>query len=125
MTLIGWLEIAVFFVLILALTRPFGAYLFRVFEAPEPPLPGLTGPIERLSLRLCGVPLREGKAREQTWSEYTIALLVFSAMGLLVTYAIERLQHLLPFNPQHFGAVEPALAWNTAASFVTNTNWQS
>src|SRR5712691_11387931 len=69
--------------------------------------------------------LRRRPAREQTWPAYAFALLAFSLFGLLGTYAIERLQHVLPLNPQHLGPVEPALAFNTAASFTTNTNWQS
>ncbi|HEX2570466.1 MAG TPA: potassium-transporting ATPase subunit KdpA [Polyangia bacterium] len=121
MTLIGWFQILAFFLLILALTRPVGAYLYRVFETADPPLPRLLGPIERLCYRLSGVD----PTVEYTWLEYTAALLAFSAVGLLGTYAILRLQHLLPWNPQHFTAVEPTLAWNTAASFTTNTNWQS
>ena len=121
MTPTGWLQIAVFFVLVLALTRPLGAFLYRVFEDERRPLPRLFGPVERLLFRLCGVD----PAKEQTWREYTIAMLLFSALGLLVTYAIQRLQHLLPLNPQKLAAVAPDLAFNTAASFTTNTNWQA
>ena len=121
MTSIGWLQIAVFFLLVLALTRPLGAYLHRVFEGDRQPLPRVLGPIERLLYKLCGVDPN----REQTWREYTIAVLVFSAFGLLVTYAILRLQHLMPLNPQKLAAVAPDLAFNTAASFTTNTNWQA
>ncbi|HEY4244385.1 MAG TPA: potassium-transporting ATPase subunit KdpA [Kofleriaceae bacterium] len=116
MSALGWLQIALFFGVVLALTRPLGAYLYRVFEG-DPLLPR----VERVVLRACG--LREPK--DQTWREYTVALLVFSAVGLLVTYAIERLQGSLPANPQHLPGVAPALAWNTAASFTTNTNWQA
>ena len=83
--------------------------------------PRTLGNVERLLLRLCG--LKEPK--EQTWIQYTIAMLIFSAMGLLVTYTIQRAQGSLPFNPQHLGAVGGPLAFNTAASFTTNTNWQS
>ena len=121
MTFNGWLQILIFFLVILALTRPVGAYLYRVFETGQPPLPRLLGPIERLCYRLSGVD----PTAEHNWLEYTAALLAFSAVGLLGTYAILRLQHLLPLNPQHFGPVEPTLAWNTAVSFTTNTNWQS
>ena len=121
MTSIGWLQIAVFFVLILALTKPLGAFLHRVFEGDKRPLPRLFGPVERLLFRLCGVD----PAREQTWREYTIAMLVFSAFSLIVSYAILRLQHVLPLNPQKLGTVAPDLAFNTAASFTTNTNWQA
>jgi K+-transporting ATPase ATPase A chain len=121
MTVIGWLEAAVFGAILIALTKPLGAYLYRVFESEQPPLKRLFGPIERWTFRLCGVDPK----KEQTWVEYTVAILLFSTAGLVVTYAIQRLQQVLPFNPQHFGAVAPDLAFNTAASFTTNTNWQS
>jgi len=121
MTVIGWIEAAVFVAILIALSKPLGAYLYRVFESEQPPLKRVFGPIERWTFRLCGVDPK----KEQTWVEYTVAILLFSAAGLVVTYAIQRLQHVLPFNPQHFGAVAPDLAFNTAASFTTNTNWQA
>ncbi|WP_224240427.1 potassium-transporting ATPase subunit KdpA [Hyalangium gracile] len=121
MTVIGWLQILLFFALVLALTKPLGGYLFRVFEGERQPLPRVLGPVERLLLRLCGVDPKH----EQTWSQYTLALLAFSLGGLLITYLILRLQHVLPLNPQGLPAVGSALAFNTAASFTTNTNWQS
>jgi len=121
MTIVGWLQILVFFGVILALTRPLGAYMFRVFEGDRQPLPRTLGRVERGLLRLCG--LRAPK--EQSWVEYTVAMLMFSALGLIVTYAIQRTQGALPWNPQHLAGVPPALAFNTASSFTTNTNWQS
>jgi K+-transporting ATPase ATPase A chain len=121
MTLVGWIQIVVFALVILAVTRPLGAYLYRVYEGAQQPLPRLVGPVERGLLRLCSVDAR----REQTWVEYAFALLAFSAVSLLVTYAIQRLQHLLPWNPQHLPAVPADLAFNTAVSFTTNTNWQA
>jgi K+-transporting ATPase ATPase A chain len=121
MTAIGWAQIALFFIVVLALTKPLGAYMFRVFEGANQPLPRVLGPVERFTYRLCGVDSAAG----QTWPVYAFSLLAFSLFGMLVTYAIQRLQHLLPFNPQHLAAVEPALAFNTAASFTTNTNWQA
>ncbi len=121
MTAIGWVQIALFAGLVAAITSPLGGYLHRVFEGDRRPLPRLLGPAERLLLRACGVE----EAREQTWGEYAFALLAFSAFGVIGTYLILRLQHALPLNPQHFPAVEPALAFNTATSFVTNTNWQA
>lgn len=121
MTAIGWLQILLYSALILAITKPLGIYLYRVFEGDRRPLARVFAPIERVALRLCGVDPRLG----QTWTQYTGALLAFSALGLLVTYAIQRMQHLLPFNPQGFAPVGPELAFNTAASFTTNTNWQS
>jgi potassium-transporting ATPase potassium-binding subunit len=117
----GWFQVGLFLLVIVALVRPLGIYLYRVFESERPPLPRVFGPVERRVLRLCGVRPQA----EQTWAQYTVALLLFSAVGLLVTYAIERLQHVLPLNPQHLGPVPADLAFNTAASFVTNTNWQS
>jgi K+-transporting ATPase ATPase A chain len=120
MTLVGWIQIIVFSVLILAVTKPLGIYMYRVFEGDKQPLPKVFGPIERISYRAMGVD----PAREQTWVEYTIALLAFSALGVLVTYAIQRLQAHLPLNPQGMSGVAPELAFNTAVSFTTNTNWQ-
>ncbi len=121
MTRTGWLQIAAFFLVVLAITPPLGGYLHRVFEGERRPLPGLLGPVERLLLRLCGV---RGEAR-QSWRGYTGALLVFSALGVLGTYLLQRLQHLLPLNPQQLGPPTAHLAFNTAVSFVSNTNWQS
>jgi K+-transporting ATPase ATPase A chain len=121
MTLQGWIQILAFSLAILALTRPLGTYMFCVFEGGRQPLPRFFGPIERTLYRLCGVDPDE----EQGWKEYTLALLLFSAVGLAVTYGIERFQHLLPLNPQNLPPVPPALAFNTAASFTTNTNWQA
>jgi K+-transporting ATPase ATPase A chain len=121
MTLIGWVQILVYALAIAALTKPLGLYMYRAFEGDRKPLPRVFGPIERVAYRLCGVDPRV----EQTWQQYTLALLVFSAIGLLVTYGLERLQDVLPLNPQALPAVGPELAFNTAASFTTNTNWQS
>jgi potassium-transporting ATPase potassium-binding subunit len=114
MTAIGWAQILIFFGVVVAVTRPLGALMHRALEVG-----GLPG--EALLFKLCGVDPK----KEQTWREYAAALLVFSAVSLLVTYAIERLQGALPLNPPGFGAVEPTLAFNTAVSFTTNTNWQS
>ena len=121
MTSIGWIQIVVYGLVILALTKPLGLYLYRVFETRRRPLPALLGRIERFLCRLCGVDPQV----EQSWKQYTFSLLAFSLFGMLVTYLIERLQHVLPLNPQNFAAVPPDLAFNTAASFTTNTNWQS
>jgi potassium-transporting ATPase potassium-binding subunit len=121
MSLNGWLQIVVYSFIILAVTKPLGIYLYRVLEGPERPWPRVFGPLERWSFRLCGLE----KEKEQDWQEYTLALLLFSLVGLLVTYAILRLQWWLPFNPEGMGPVTPDLAFNTAASFTTNTNWQS
>jgi potassium-transporting ATPase potassium-binding subunit len=122
MSLNGWLQIIVFFLLILAVTKPLGVYMFRVFEGDRQPLPRTLGRIERGLLKLCGL---EQHPKDQTWVQYTVAMLVFSALGLLVTYLIQRTQGSLPLNPQHFAGVPGPLAFNTAASFTSNTNWQS
>jgi K+-transporting ATPase ATPase A chain len=120
MSVQGWLQILVFFALVVAVTRPLGAYLFRVFEGPQP-LARTLGRIERGLLRLCG--LRQ--PTEQTWQQYAGAMLLFSALGILTTFLIQRFQHHLPLNPQHLSGVPGPLAFNTAVSFTTNTNWQS
>jgi potassium-transporting ATPase potassium-binding subunit len=121
MTFVGWIQALVFFALIVAVAKPIGAYMFRVFEGGEAPLGRRLARVENGIYRLCGVDPR----REQDWKQYTFALLAFSTFGVLMTYAIERLQGHLPWNPQHFAGVEHALAFNTAASFTTNTNWQA
>jgi K+-transporting ATPase ATPase A chain len=106
---------------VLAITKPLGIYLYRVFEDQDRPRIRGFGSLERWSLRLCGVDAQE----EQTWKEYALALLLFSLVGLLVSYLIMRVQQWLPLNPQGLGPVAPDLAFNTAASFTTNTNWQA
>jgi K+-transporting ATPase ATPase A chain len=117
----GWLQFALFCLILLALVRPVGVYLARVLEGQRTWLDPVLRPLERLIYRLSGVDA----SQEMNWRQYACALLGFSAVSLLVTYGIERLQGLLPWNPQHLAAVGPDLAWNTAASFTTNTNWQS
>ncbi len=121
MTANGWLQFVVFSLLVLVTARPLGIYLEGVLEGKIKWINRSFGGAERLLYKLCGVKADT----EMNWREYTFALLGFSAVTLLVTYAIERLQTILPFNPQHFGAVPSALAWNTAVSFTTNTNWQA
>src|SRR5262245_61255172 len=113
MTLNGWLQILIYALAVLALTKPVGAYLHRVFETPNRPWPAALGRAEEWIYRLSGVE----PDQEQSWKEYAAALLLFSAAGTLATYAILRLQHLLPLNPQGFGPVAPDLAFNTAVSF--------
>jgi K+-transporting ATPase ATPase A chain len=117
----GWLQFALFCVILLATVRPVGVYLTRVLEGERTWLSPLLRPFERLIYKLCGVNAEE----EMNWRQYAFAVLGFSAVSLLVTYLIERLQAHLPFNPQGIAAVGPDLAWSTAASFTTNTNWQS
>jgi K+-transporting ATPase ATPase A chain len=121
MTTNGWLQILLFFLLVLALAKPLGSYLTLVFERRRTWLDPMLLPAERLLYRVTGVRPEE----EMRWTEYLVAMLIFSAATLLLTYIVERLQAHLPFNPQHLAGVEPNLAWNTAISFTTNTNWQS
>jgi K+-transporting ATPase ATPase A chain len=118
-TLNGWIQILFFFGVILAGTKPMGAFMHRVMEGEKHFLSGPLGWLERLVYRLSGV---DGK--EQRWTTYTGAMLAFSSFTLLVTYAIQRLQAVLPFNPQKLAGVEAGSSFNTAASFTTNTNWQ-
>jgi K+-transporting ATPase ATPase A chain len=117
----GWLQFVIFCLILLASVRPVGLYLARVLEGQRTWLDPVLRPIERLIYKLCGVKADQ----EMNWREYAFAVLGFSAVSMLLTYAIERLQAFLPLNPQGLAAVGPDLAWNTAASFTTNTNWQS
>ena len=119
MTANGWIQILFFIATIVAVTPPLGIFLYRVLEGEGHFLRRPLGWLERLCLRASGVD-----GREQTWPAYSLALLAFSAVTMLVTYAIQRLQHLLPGNPQKLGPVEALSSFNTAASFTTNTNWQ-
>ncbi len=121
MTANGWLQFAIYSVILFVTVRPVGSYMTRVFEGERTWLDPVLRPFERLIYRLCAVNAES----EMNWRQYTGAMLGFSAVTMLLTYAIERLQAVLPwFNPQHLAAVGPDLAWNTAASFTTNTNWQ-
>jgi K+-transporting ATPase ATPase A chain len=120
-TVNGWLQIAIFLLLILAVTKPLGVYMARVFNRERTFMDPVLRPIERLLYRVTGVD----ETREMRWTEYAIAMLLFSLVSMVVLYLLQRLQGYLPFNPQKLGAVAPALAFNTAASFTTNTNWQN
>jgi len=130
MTALGILHIAVFFVLILTITKPLGAYMAKVFQGQRTFLHPLLRPLERLIYRLIGV--REDS--EQRWTQYAASVIAFSVASFLFVYLIQRLQGYLPFNPMHFGTkaalqgatpVTPDLAFNTAISYLTNTNWQA
>jgi K+-transporting ATPase ATPase A chain len=121
MTANGWLQFSLFSLILLATVRPVGIYLARVLEGERTWLDPVLRPFERLIYKLSGV----NAAQEMNWRQYAFAALGFSVVSMLVTYAIERTQALLPFNPQGLANVGPDLAWNTAASFTTNTNWQS
>lgn len=121
MTLNGWLQIVFYLAAIVLLTRPLGGFLFRVFEGERTLLSPVLGPVERGFYRLAGVDAWQ----DQSWISYTGALLAFNACGFLLLYLMLRLQNLLPLNPQDLAGVSPHLAFNTAVSFVTNSNWQS
>jgi K+-transporting ATPase ATPase A chain len=121
MTFNGWLQIALFCGVIILLVKPLGGYMTRVFAGERTFLSPVLGPLERGLYRLAGI---DEKA-EQSWVGYTVAMLVFSLVGFLSLYALQRLQMVLPFNPAGQSAVEQSLAFNTAMSFDTNTNWQS
>jgi K+-transporting ATPase ATPase A chain len=121
MTLNGWIQIAVFAAIIVALTRPFGGFLMRVVEGERTFLTPALGWLERGCYRAAGVDPKE----EQSWVSYAVAMLIFKAGGFVLLYAILRLQTLLPLNPAGQGAITPDLAFNTSVSFLTNTNWQS
>ncbi|MCU1269736.1 MAG: potassium-transporting ATPase, subunit [Acidobacteriaceae bacterium] len=122
MTANGWFQILLFLFFVFLVTKPIGVFLTRVFNRDRTFLDPLLRPIERFLYRICGVD----ENREMRWTEYATAMLLFSLVSMVVLYGFERLQAYLPFNPQKFGAVNPtALAFNTAASFTTNTNWQN
>ncbi|QYE34633.1 potassium-transporting ATPase subunit KdpA [Polymorphobacter sp. PAMC 29334] len=121
MTFQGWLLIALFTACIIAITKPMGAWLFALYEGRRTPFHVVLGPVERGFYALGGIDPDE----DMTWRRYAVHVLIFSLAGVLLTYAFQRLQNVLPLNPQAFPAVDPHLAMNTAISFITNTNWQS
>jgi K+-transporting ATPase ATPase A chain len=121
MTANGWFQIGLFVVVIFLITKPLGIFLVRVFERQRTFLDPVLRPVEKILYRISGVD----EQKEMSWIEYGVAMLLFSAVSMLLLYFLERLQHWLPFNPQKLANVAPDLAWNTAASFTTNTNWQS
>src|SRR6202040_1917294 len=118
----GWLQFALYFAALVLITKPMGLYLLQVLDANGRTwLDPVLRPLERLTYRLMGVD----SGKEHDWKQYTLAMLLFSLVGCLFTYAILRLQYYLPLNPQGLAGVSPDLAFNTAASFTTNTNWQN
>src|ERR1041385_3913455 len=122
MTINGWFQIALFLFLVFLVTKPLGVFMARVFNREKTFMDPVLRPIERLLYRVTGVD----ENHEMRWTEYAIAMLLFSAVSMIVLYGMQRMQGFLPFNPQKFGAVSPAhVAFNTAASFTTNTNWQA
>ncbi|MFS8046575.1 potassium-transporting ATPase subunit KdpA [Rhizobium sp. BR 314] len=121
MTLNGWLQILIFIGILLLLVKPLGGYMTRVFTGERTLLSYVLGPVERGLYRLAGTDERE----DQHWTTYSVSLLLFSLAGFIVLYALQRLQAGLPYNPAGMTAVGPELSFNTATSFVTNTNWQN
>ena len=121
MTINGWLQIAIYFVVLTALVVPLGRYMARVFEGERTFLSPVLHPVETIIYRLAGVD----EKREQSWLTYTVAMLLFNAAGFLAVYGLMRLQAMLPLNPAEQSAVAPDLTFNTAVSFATNTNWQN
>jgi potassium-transporting ATPase potassium-binding subunit len=122
MTINGWLQIIIFLALVLAVTKPMGLFMARVFNREKTFMDAVLRPLEWLLYRVTGVD----ENHEMRWTEYAVSMLLFSMVSMIVLYAMERLQAYLPLNPQKFGAVSPAhVAFNTAASFTTNTNWQA
>jgi K+-transporting ATPase ATPase A chain len=121
MTVNGWIQILLFLALIFAVTKPLGVFMARVFNRERTFLDPVARPVERLLYRVTGVD----ENHEMRWTEYAVAMLMFSGVSMLLLYLIERVQLWLPWNPQKFGAVAQDLAFNTAASFTTNTNWQN
>src|SRR5215475_13999157 len=120
MTANGWFQIGLYLFVVLLITKPIGVFMTRVFNREKTFLDFVLRPIERLIYRLTGVD----ENREMRWTEYTVSMLLFSGVSMTLLYLIERTQRWLPFNPQKFVNVDPALAFGTAASFTTNTNWQ-
>jgi K+-transporting ATPase ATPase A chain len=120
MTLNGYLQLLLYFVVLIGLAKPLGWFMARVYEGQNVGLNRALGPVERLIYRVCGTSEDE----EMSWQTYTLAMLLFNLLGFLLVYALQRLQPVLPLNPQGFGAVLPDSSFNTAVSFVTNTNWQ-
>ena len=121
MTATGWFQILLFFAIIFALTKPLGSFMARVFSGERTFLDPVLSPVERLIYRLTCVD----REREMRWSEYAVSMLLFSAVSMLLLYFMQRFQQFLPWNPQNLPALGPDLAFNTAASFTTNTNWQN
>jgi K+-transporting ATPase ATPase A chain len=121
MTTFSWLQIGLYLLVLLLLVKPLGAFMARVYQGEHTFLTPVVGPVERFIYRIAGLHPDE----EMGWKAYALALLLFNFAGLLLLYALQRLQPDLPLNPQNLGAVRPDLAFNSAVSFVTNTNWQS
>ena len=120
MNLYSLIQLILYVVVLLLSAKPLGSFMAKVYQGERTLLDPVLRPVERLIYRAAGVKAEE----EMGWKTYAIAMMVFNVLGLLVVYALQRLQGFLPFNPQGLGAVTPDSAWNTAISFATNTNWQ-
>ncbi len=116
----NWIQLILYFAILLLLAKPLGAYMAKVYQGERLFLDPILGPVERFLYRLSGIDQRS----EMTWKTYAVVMLIFNILGLIVVYLLQRLQGLLPLNPQGLRAVSPDSAWNTAVSFATNTNWQ-
>jgi len=121
MTANGILQIVVYIAVLVALAKPLGWYMARVYEGKNIGLNRLLGPVERLFYRVCGT----GESDEMSWKTYALAVILFNAVGLIFLYVLQRIQGSLPLNPRGFSGLSPDLSFNTASSFVTNTNWQA
>src|SRR5512136_422101 len=120
MNIFSWLQLIFYLVALIALAKPLGTYMARIYQGERTLLDPLVRPVEKLIYRMSGIHPQE----EMNWKVYAFAMLLFNGLGLLIVYALQRLQGFLPLNPQGFGAVSPDSSWNTAVSFATNTNWQ-
>ena len=120
MNIYSWLQLIFYLVVLIALAKPLGTYMARIYQGERTLLDPLVRPVEKLIYRVSGVHPDE----EMNWKVYAFAMLLFNGLGLLLVYALQRIQSFLPLNPQSFGAVSPDSSWNTAVSFATNTNWQ-
>src|SRR5436853_1107859 len=121
MTANAWIQIGLYFAVLVALVKPLGWYMARVFEGKPCGLDRVFGGLERVMYKIARIDAKE----EMTWKKYAATALILNMIGLLAVYGILRMQDLLPLNPQKFDAVQPELAFNTAISFATNTNWQA
>ena len=121
MNMYSLIQIVLFIVVLLALAKPLGSYMARVYQGDRTFFDRVLGPIERFIYRISGIDPKS----EMDWKVYAIAMLIFNVLGLFFVYALQRLQNILPLNPQGLGAVSADSSWNTAISFASNTNWRS
>ena len=120
MNLYSWIQLIFYIAVLLTLAKPLGSFMAKVYQGERTFLDRVLGPVERFIYRVSGVKADE----DMNWKTYAIAVMLFNVLGLFVVYTLQRLQGVLPLNPQALGAVTPNSAWNTAVSFASNTNWQ-